>query len=127
MVWCVTLAWAPALLARDPFLPLGFDDKPEVKPVTQPTAVVAPVVPIVVPTVTPQKRAITSEDWDAARRQVQITGSASIGDRQVVLMNGKSYRSGEKITLVHMNISFTWRVEISEDRKVNLVPLEAVR
>lgn len=111
--------------ARDPFWPLGYELRPAVKTVEPTTAV--QVTPVVLPPPVPQKRAVTAEEWDAARKLIQMTGFASAGGRQVVLLNGKSYRSGEKTTLTHQGVLFTWRVEISGERKVDLVQLEAVR
>ena len=31
------------------------------------------------------------------------------------------------MTITHQGVVFTWRIELPEDRKLNLVPLEAVR
>lgn len=123
-VWCVALAWAVTSLARDPFFPLGYEIKKDLPPVVERPAVVD------VPVSQPPKqkpREITSEDWDAARKLLQMSGFAVAGDRQVVLINGKSYRIGDKISVTNQLFIFTWRVDIPAERKLNLVPVEAMR
>lgn len=122
--WCVTLVWALSSLARDPFFPLGYELKKDLPPVVSPPAVID------VPVSQPPKqkpREITSEDWDAARKLLQMSGFAVAGDRQVVLINGKSYRIGDKISVTYQRVVFTWRVDIPAERKLNLVPVEATR
>ena len=122
--WCVALAWAFTSFARDPFFPLGYELKKDLPPVVSPPAVID------VPVSQPPKhkpREITSEDWDAARKLLQMNGFAVAGDRQVVLINGKSYRIGDKISVTNQKVVFTWRVDIPAERKLNLVPVDAVR
>ena len=116
------LCFTGSALARDPFWPLGYEPRPKVKPVldsTRPKNVVPELQ-------APRKRVVGEEDWVAARKLVQMTGSASAGGRQIVFMNGKSYRHGDKLTLTNDGILFTWRVEISGERKADLVQVEAV-
>jgi hypothetical protein len=122
--WCVTLAWAFTSLARDPFFPLGYELKKDLPAVVSPPTVVE--VPVSKPPKQKQ-REITSEDWDAARTLLQMSGFAVAGDRQVVLINGKSYRIGDKISVTYQRVVFTWRVDIPAERKLNLVPVEATR
>jgi hypothetical protein len=122
--WCVTLAWAFTSFARDPFFPLGYELKKDLPPVVTPPVVVD------VPVSQPPKqkpREITSEDWEAARKLLQMNGFAVAGDRQVVLINGKSYRIGDKVSVTYQRVVFTWRVDIPAERKLNLVPVEAMR
>jgi hypothetical protein len=118
-LWCLTVGLTMTVFGRDPFFPLGYEVKKEV-PLT-PTVSKEPQK---LPTA---KREVTSEEWDAARKSIQVTGFASAGNRQIVLLNGRSYRAGEKITLTVQGVVFSWRIELPEDRKLNLVPLEAVR
>ncbi len=121
--WCVTLISALTSFARDPFFPLGYELKKDLPPV-----VTLPVVEVPVsPPPKPKPREITSENWEAARKLLQMNGFVVAGGRQVVLINGKSYRIGEKISLMNQQVLFTWRVEIPAERKLNLVPIEAVQ
>lgn len=121
--WCVALAVTVTAFGRDPFFPLGYEIKKEVTPAPAPTITVQPVLPSV-----NEKKPVAAEEWDAARKALQVNGFASAGNnRQVVLIGGKSYRGGEKISITYQGVVFTWRVEIPEERKFNLVPLEAVR
>lgn len=122
---CVTLVWTMTSFARDPFFPLGYEIKKDLPPVVSP-----PPTVVEVPVSQPLKqkpREITSEDWDAARKVLQMSGFAVAGDRQVVLINGKSYRIGDKISVTYQRVVFTWRVDIPAERKLNLVPVEAMR
>jgi hypothetical protein len=116
---------ASTAFARDPFWPLGYEHRPPEKKV-EPSPIVE-VKPVEPPPPVPQKRPVTPEEWSAARKLIKMTGFASAGGRQVVFLNGKSYRGGEKITMTHEGVLFTWRVEIADDRKVELVSVEAVR
>lgn len=109
------------VFGRDPFFPLGYEIKKELPS----TPVVSKAPQIIVPIT--ERREVTSAEWDAARKSIQATGFASAGSRQVVLINGKSYRAGEKITITYQGVVFSWRIELPEERKLNLVPLEAVR
>ncbi len=122
--WYVALAWAITSWARDPFFPLGYESKKNLPPVAERPAVIE--VPVSQPPKQKQ-REITSEDWDAARKLLQMNGFAVAGDRQVVLINGKSYRIGDKISITNQLFIFTWRVDIPAERKLNLVPVEAMR
>jgi hypothetical protein len=123
--WCVTLACAFTAFARDPFWPLGYELKKDLPPVVSPPPAVVEV-PVSQP-LQPKPKEITSEDWDAARKLLQMTGFAVAGDRQVVLINGKSYRIGDKISVTYQRVVFTWSVDIPAERKLNLVPVEATR
>ena len=122
--WCVTLAWAITSFARDPFFPLGYELKKDLPPVVERPAVMD--VPVIQAPVQ-KPREITSDDWDAARKLLQMNGFAVAGDRQVVLINGKSYRIGDKISVTSQLVVFTWRVDIPAERKLKLGPVEAVR
>lgn len=123
--FCVTLACAFTSFARDPFFPIGYELKKDLPPVVTP-----PPAVVEVPVSQPPKqklREITAEDWEAARKLLQMNGFAVAGDRQVVLINGKSYRIGDKISITYQRVVFTWRVDIPAERKLNLVPVEAMR
>jgi hypothetical protein len=80
-----------------------------------------------IPSTITELRVVTAAEWDAARKSLQMNGFASAGNRQVVLINGKSYRGGEKVSITYQGVVFAWRVEVPEEHKLNLVPLEAVR
>jgi hypothetical protein len=107
--------------ARDPFWPLGYESRPVLKPVDNKVSTTVVNQPL-----TPRKRIVSADDWAAARKLVQMTGFASAGGRQIAFFNGKSYRNGDKLTLVNDGIQFTWRVEILGERKAELVQVEAV-
>lgn len=109
------------VFGRDPFFPIGYEIKKELPS----TPAVRTESKIIAPSTA--KRAVSADEWDAARKSVQVTGFASAGNRQIVLLNGKSYRAGEKMTITHQGVVFTWSIELPEERKLNLVPLEAVR
>ena len=120
-LWCLTFGLTMTVFGRDPFFPLGYEIKKE-----------TPLNPTVSkePQSTPlatAKREVTAAEWATARKSIQVTGFASAGNRQIVLLNGKSYRAGEKMTITFQDVVFAWRIELPEDRKLNLVPLEAVR
>lgn len=109
------------VLARDPFWPLGYESRPVVNTVVDKTK------PMILSQHVPApKRVVTADDWAAARKLVQMTGFASAGGRQIVFMNGKSYRQGDKLTFKNDGILFAWRVEIVGERKADLVQVEAV-
>ena len=116
---CLTVGLTMTVFGRDPFFPIGYEIKKEVSAVIK-----GPQVPSKIT----ERREVTSAEWDAARKSLQMNGFASAGgNRQVVLINGKSFRAGEKITIAVQDVVFSWRIELPEDRKLNLVPLEAVR
>lgn len=116
---CLALSLTLTVFGRDPFFPLGY----EIKNVSKTDEDVQPIVSVV----SVEKKEITSDDWSAARKVLQVNGFASSGIKQVVLISGKSYRGGDKLTITNQGIVFTWRVELPEERKLKLVPLEAVR
>ena len=120
-LWFLTVGLTMTVFGRDPFFPLGYESKKEVSPNL--TVSKAPQIL----SLTTERREVSSSEWDAARKSIQVTGFASAGNRQIVLINGKSYRGGEKMTITYQDVVFAWRIELSEDRKLNLVPLEAVR
>lgn len=107
--------------ARDPFWPLGYENRPVVNTVVDKTKPM-----ILSQQVSAPKRVVTADDWVAARKMIQMTGFASAGGRQIVFMNGKSYRQGDKLAFKNDGILFTWRVEIVGERKADLVQVEAV-
>lgn len=120
-LWCLNVGLTMTVFGRDPFFPIGYEIKKE--------APLPPSVskePQVLPLAT-AKREVSAAEWDAARKSIQVTGFASAGNRQIVLMNGKSYRGGEKMTITFQGVVFAWRIELLEERTVNFVPLEAVR
>jgi hypothetical protein len=121
VLYLLVLCVSGSASARDPFWPLGYEGRPVVK---SPGETTKPKVPT--PDLTPRKRVVTDEDWVAARKLIQMTGFASAGGRQIAFMNGKSYRHGEKLTFTNDGILFTWRVEITGERKADLIPVEAV-
>jgi hypothetical protein len=125
--WCVALVWSMTSFARDPFFPLGYEVKKDPPPPVVERPAITQVPVIAPPTPTQKPKEITSEDWGAARKLIQMSGFAVAGDRQVVLINGKSYRIGDKISVTNRFVVFTWRIEIPAERKLNLVPVEAVR
>ena len=120
-LWFLTVGLTMTVFGRDPFFPLGYESKKEVSPNL--TVSKAPQIL----SLTTERREVSSSEWDAARKSIQVTGFASAGNRQIVLLNGKSYRAGEKMTITFQDVVFAWRIELPEDRKLNLVPLEAVR
>jgi|GEM_PF-5560173 len=117
--WCLAVGLTMTAFARDPFFPLGY----EIKNVSKSDGEVQPIVRVV----SIEKKEITSEEWGSARKVLQVNGFASSGSNQVVLISGRSYRAGDKITITNQGVVFTWRVELPEERKLKLVPLEAVR
>ncbi len=120
-LWCLTVGLTMTVFGRDPFFPLGYEIKKEL-PLNS-TGDKEPQIP----SLTTEKREVTLAEWDAARKTIQVTGFASTGNRQIVLINGKSYRGGEKMTITYQGVVFAWRIALPEERKLNLVPLEAVR
>ncbi|MEI6647111.1 MAG: hypothetical protein WCP12_13830 [bacterium] len=119
--WCLAFGLTMSVFGRDPFFPLGY----EVKNVTR--LVGESQLTNSVVRVEKAHKGVTSDDWHAARQLLQVNGFASSGNKQIVLISGKSYRVGEKLRVTNQGIIFVWRVELPEERKLNLVPLEAVR
>ena len=120
-LWCLTFGLTMTVFGRDPFFPLGYEIKKEL-PINPTVSTEPQILPL-----TPTRKEVSSAEWDAAQKSIQVTGFASAGNRQIVLLNGKSYRGGEKITMTYQGVVFTWRIELPAERKLNLVPLEAVR
>lgn len=116
---CIAVGLTITVFGRDPFFPLGY----EIKNVSKSDGEVQPKMTVV----HEERKKITSDDWAAARKVLQVNGFASSGDKQVVLVNGKSYRAGDKIMITNQGVIFTWRVELPAELKLNLVPLEAER
>lgn len=122
--WFLAVGLSMTVFGRDPFFPLGYEVKNTLKSVgeSQPTNSIVQIEKD-----PNEKKAITSDDWDAARKVLQVNGFASSGNKQVVLISGKSYRAGDKLKVINQGIVFSWRVELPAERKLTLVPLEAVR
>ena len=120
-LWCLTVGLTITVFGRDPFFPLGYEIKKEL-PLNSTVSKDPQSLPL-----TTERREVTLAEWNVARKSIQVTGFASTENRQIVLINGKSYRGGEKFTLTYQGVVFSWRIELTEDRKLNLVPLEAVR
>ena len=122
--WCLAVGLTMTVFGRDPFLPLGYEVKNAAKSAgeAQPTNSTVRIEKD-----SKENKGITSDDWEVARKLLQVNGFASSGNKHVVLISGKSYRAGDTLRLTNQGIVFAWRVELPEERKLNLVPLEAVR
>jgi len=120
---CITVA----ALARDPFLPIGYRIE-----VPEP---IAPEVKTDLPTVphTETVKEVQASEWDEARKLLQVDGFASAvsegrkEQQRIVMINRLTYRSGDRLSLTNQGVVFSWRVQLPEERRLELVPGMAIR
>jgi len=123
------LADPPALPVRDPFWPIGYQPP---KPAAEPTpaekepALAAPPEP-------PAVKPISEEDWAEARKSLVISGYTQsvrpdTGERiSHVMINRRTYSSGDTVATTRLNTRFTWLLEAITGRDLTLKPVEATR
>lgn len=98
-----TVADAKELL-RDPFWPVGFKPASLSEKTENETA---------------QQTSVSDADWDAAKRQLNISGTSRINGQQAVIINGLTYLAGNTVSVKIGNNSYSWEIrEIRADGAV---------
>ena len=123
----LALLTAPALAARDPFWPIGYETpKPE-------AAVQVEAKPVIKPPEPPAVKPISEADWDEARKQLVVNGYAQskrpdTGEtRTQVMINRATFCAGDALCVTNLNVRFVWHIESIVDRKLSLKQVLAER
>ncbi len=121
----------PAVAARDPFWPIGYEPpKPEPaaaagEPVVKNTEPPPPPKPV--------EKAITEADWAVARKALVISGFTQTvmpdtqEKRVLAMVNRHMVAVGDTVTFDHKDVRYIWRVESMTDNRIQLEPLKAER
>lgn len=124
------IASAPAWAVRDPFWPIDYAPAPPPAPVVA-AAPAEPAAPP--PKPQPAEKPITDSDWAKARKALSISGfTKSVRPdtketRCLVMINRRSYTTGETLTFVNDDIRFQWQIDAITAKDLSLTPLTAVR
>ncbi len=123
-----------AQASRDPFWPIGYTPPPPPSATND-----VPAEPVVIAPPPPPKPAapaekpVTTTDWASARKALAISGfTKSVKPdtketRVLVMINRRSYTTGDTVTFVNDGIRFQWRVDTITENDLSLTPLAATR
>ena len=121
-----TVALLPAMAARDPFWPIGYEP-----PKPDQTNAVTVAKPLETPNTV--EKPITDADWALARKALLISGFTQTvrpdtrETRVQAMVNRRMVSAGDTVTCIYQEVHYLWRVETIIDRTIQLVPLKAER
>ncbi len=118
---------------RDPFWPIGYSPAPPVS--EKPVEEAKPVIKVDKPKPPPPPKPVTAEEWEMARKLLNITGYALADNKNkdgtrttsIVIINRNHYKTGDVIKLIHKDIEFIWKVGDIRNNSVDLIQESANR
>jgi len=128
------LGLCPAAASRDPFWPIGYEPpKPEPVVTEAPPRPVAKAPAAPAHPAAPAVKPVSEAEWKAAKKELVVSGFTQsvrpdTGEKRTqVMINRRTYMTGDTLAVTNDNICFVWRIEALAGRDLTLKPVSAAR